>query len=92
MMKQKTVKGAKTKMARFDINFEEQDFADEMINAIEKDYGRSIARIPYFERNPIDPNSFIIKIIFADFKLLEAEISVVPSFDIASIHVEGIYY
>jgi hypothetical protein len=77
---------------RFDIDFEEQDFADEMIKAIEEDYGRQIARIAYFERNRFDPNIFSVKIIFMDFKLLEAEIKVLPFFDMPSIQVEGIYY
>jgi hypothetical protein len=72
------------------IDFEEVEFADEMIRAIEKDYGRSVARIPYFER--VGRHSFDIKIIFTDFRLLEGEIKVVPSFPLISVQIHGTYY
>jgi hypothetical protein len=71
--------------------FEEMDIADDIIRNIEKDYGRSIARIPYFERSD-EPYSFDIKIIFTDFKLLEGTIKVVPCWGMASVQVNGIYY
>ena len=72
-------------------NFDDLDIADEVIGHIEKEYGRSIARIPYFERS-FEPNSFDIKIIFTDFKLLEGKIQVVPFHGLASIRVSGTYY
>lgn len=79
-------------MKRIDFNAgEHHDFADEMIRQIEKDYGRSVARIPFFE-NAEEPNCFDIKIIFTDFKLLEAKIRVVPFFDMPSIQIKGTYY
>lgn len=72
--------------------FDEQDIADEVIRNIEKEYGRSIARIPFFERSEDEPFCFDIKIIFTDFKLLEGKIQVIPFFDMATVKVEGIYY
>jgi len=73
------------------LDFDDVEIADEIIRAIERDYGRGIARIPMFER--IDHCTFEIKVIFADFKLLEAEIQVIPFFDgMATVKVEGIYY
>jgi hypothetical protein len=73
-------------------DFEDVEIADEVIRAIEKDYGRSIARIPFFERSAIEPYSFDIKIIFTDFKLLEGKIQVVPNFGMAEVRMNGIYY
>jgi hypothetical protein len=78
----------------YNIDLENSDFADIMIDAIEKDYGRSIARIPYFER--AGRNQFEMKIVFTDFRLLEATISVLPDYEniIESAHVQidGTYY
>lgn len=72
--------------------FDDTEIADEVVRAIEKDYGRGIARIPFFERAD-EPFSFDIKVIFTDFKLLEAKIMVVPFANIgATVKVEGIYY
>lgn len=73
------------------LDFDEEDIADHIIGAIEKDYGRMIARIPYFERT--SEHTFDIKVIFADFCLLEAEITVVPYYvdGLSTIKVEGIY-
>jgi hypothetical protein len=70
---------------------DEEDIADHIIGAIEKDYGRTIARIPYFERT--SHNTFEIKVVFADFRLLEAEIIVSPYYvdGLSTIRVEGIY-
>lgn len=71
--------------------FDETDIADEVLRNIEKEYGRSIARIPQFER--VDYNIFDIKIIFTDFKLLEGQITVLPFHNIgATIRVSGTYY
>ena len=74
----------------FDFDFEDVDFADEMIQAIEKDYGRSIQRIPFFERGK-EPHTFDIKIIFTDFRLLEAKIAVIPIYGMPTIQIHGIY-
>jgi hypothetical protein len=72
-------------------DFEDVEIADEVLRKIEKDYGRTIARIPFFERAK-EPNTFDIKVVFSDFRLLEAKIRVIPLFDLATIQVEGIYY
>jgi hypothetical protein len=73
------------------LDLEEVDFADEMIRAIEKDYGRSIARIAKFQR--VDFNAFEIIIVFADFKVLDAIIEVFYfQENMPSIQVQGTYY
>jgi hypothetical protein len=72
--------------------FYDIDIADEVLRKIENDYGRSIARIPFFERAIEEPNTFDIKVVFSDFRLLEAKIRVIPLFDLATIQVDGIYY
>lgn len=78
-------------MNEYFLDLEEVDFADEMIRAIEKDYGRSIARIAKFHK--VDYNAFEITIVFVDFKVLEGIIEVIPCFsDMPSIQVQGIYY
>lgn len=75
----------------FEIDHNE-DFADEIFRKIEQDYGRGIARVPYFERSST-PHCFDIKIIFTDFKLLEGQIRVIPFFEMgATVQIEGIYY
>jgi hypothetical protein len=66
------------------------DFADDMLRAIEKDYGRSIVKIPKFERT--NTNTFLISIIFTDYRLLEAEIKIVEWFDMPTLKVDGVYY
>ncbi len=73
--------------------FENEDIADEVLKNIEKEYGRSIARIPYFEQSDMEHNCFDIKIIFTDFKLLEGQIQVLPFYGMgATIRVSGTYY
>ena len=72
------------------LEFDETEIADEIFRAIEKEYGRGIARIPFFERT--DSNIFELKVIFTDFKLLEARIIVIPYYGMASVKVEGFYY
>jgi hypothetical protein len=79
------------KMMNYDIDLDGHDFGDELVRQIEKDYGRTIVRIPYFEHAD-EPNTFDIKVIFSDFKLLEGQIRVVPLFDFATIRVSGTYY
>lgn len=75
--------------------FNDLDIADEVLRNIEMEYGRSIARIPYFERSDMEHNCFDIKVIFTDFKLLEGQIRVVPLpfYDMgATIRISGTYY
>lgn len=73
------------------IDLEHQDFADEMFRAIEKDYGRSIARIPKFER--ISKFNFLISIIFMDFRLMEAEIIVTEAgYGVPHVEIHGEYF
>lgn len=73
------------------IDLENSDLADEMIRYIEKDYGRSVARIVDFNRTGL--NTFKLKIIFSDFGLLDADLKVVPLMDgCPSIQVSGTYY
>jgi hypothetical protein len=73
------------------LDFDELEIADDIISAIENDYGRDIARIPYFKRAS-DNFAFDIKIIFTDFRLLEGQIKIVPFFDMMTVQVDGIFY
>lgn len=72
--------------------YDVEDIADEVIRSIEKEYGRSIARIPFFERSSFEPYTFDIKIVFSDFRLLEGKIEVIPLSGMASVRVSGTYY
>lgn len=66
------------------------DFADQMLDAIQKDYGRTIMRIPKFKQ--VSKYGFKISIIFTDYRLLEASIQVIDMFDMPSITIEGNYF
>lgn len=66
------------------------DFADDMLRAIEKDYGRTIMKIPKFRR--ILNNVFAISIIFTDYTLLEAEVSIIDLYGMPALKVEGNYF
>lgn len=74
------------------MDMENADFADVLIDAIEKDYGRSISRIPKFKQE--EKYCYSISIIFTDFCLLEAEIYIVTAYPGAAPHIEihGMYY
>jgi hypothetical protein len=61
-------------MREVEVDFDDADFIDTLIAEIEKEYGRTIARIARLER--IDFNSFHISIVFSDFRLLEADVCV----------------
>ena len=69
--------------------FDRIDFADDLLLAIEKDYGRSIMKIPKFKR--VGKTTFLISIVFSDFRLLEAEIKVVEIYGMPTIKIEGVY-
>lgn len=72
------------------IEMEGIDFADQMLDAIQKDYGRTIMRIPKFKQ--VSKYGFKISIIFTDYRLLEANIRVIDMFDMPSITIEGNYF
>jgi hypothetical protein len=61
-------------MREIEIDFDEMEFFDVMINELEKEYGRSVARLAKIERT--SSYSFDISVIFSDFRLLEAEVNV----------------
>jgi hypothetical protein len=61
-------------MREIEVDFDELDFMDTLIDEIEKEYGRSVARVARLERT--DFNSFHISIVFSDFCLLEAEVTI----------------
>jgi hypothetical protein len=69
--------------------FNEVDFADEMIDAIEKEYGTQIERIAKFEEHI---GFFRISIIFQDYRLLEAKIKVIDFCGMPSIQISGYYF
>lgn len=66
------------------------DFADDLLRAIENEYGRTIMKIPKFDR--IAFNKFLISIIFSDYRLLEAEILVYELYGMPAIKLEGTYF
>jgi hypothetical protein len=61
-------------MREIEIDFEEAEFFDVMIAELEREYGRSVARIAKVER--IDFDCFNVSFVFSDFRLLEAEVNV----------------
>jgi hypothetical protein len=69
--------------------FDDGDFANEIIERLEKDYGQPVRRIPKFER--IHGNRFEITMIFVDYRMLEATISVVDRNGEINIELNGFY-
>ena len=61
-------------MREIEIDFDDTDFFEVLIGEVEKEYGRSVARIAKLER--INFDAFNVSIIFSDFRLLEAEVNV----------------
>lgn len=61
-------------MREIELDFDDAGFFDVMIAEIEKEYGRSVARIAKLKRTSYF--SFDISVIFSDFCLLEAEVNV----------------
>lgn len=73
-----------------DIDFEGIDIADQIIEALEKDYGRSVHRIPKFKQT--GRYTFEISCIFTDYRRLEADIKMDQVYDLPTITIHGIYY
>lgn len=61
-------------MREVELDFDDEGFFEVMIAEIEKEYGRSVARIAKLKRTSYF--SFDISVIFSDFRLLEAEVNV----------------
>jgi hypothetical protein len=61
-------------MREIELDLDNSDFFDVMIAEMEKEYGRSVARIAKLKRTSYF--SFEVSIIFSDFCLLEAEVNV----------------
>ena len=75
-------------MREIEIDFDDAEFVDVMIDELEKEYGRSVARIAKLE--PLTSYSFEVIIIFSDFRLLEAEIRVENYGPVCqSVHIRG---
>jgi hypothetical protein len=80
-------------MREIEIDFDDAEFFDVMINELEKEYGRSVARIAKLERTSYF--SFNISVIFSDFRLLEAEVNVLSDAPIPFepiVTIRGEYY
>jgi hypothetical protein len=69
--------------------FNEYDFAYDIMQAIEAEYGKKIKRIAHFEETV---NHFNMLIVFDDYKILDARLKVQLFFDMPSIQIEGQYY
>lgn len=74
------------------MDMENDDFIDVLVNALEKDYGRSIYR--FAKAKQIGKYSWQMSIIFTDFCLLEGEMHIVTPYPGAEPQVEihGVYY
>jgi hypothetical protein len=71
-------------------HYEDLDnFADEIFEAIETEYGQPIERVARFTEHD---GHFNISIIFVDYRLLEAKIKVIKFFGEPSIQIHGFYY
>ena len=79
-------------MELLDFDFENQEIVMQLVQAIEKEYGKSIVRIPYLEPSEDLIGVFEIRAIFSDFGLLEGHIFVESEHDHVTVRVEGTYY
>lgn len=77
-------------MQHFETDFDNPDFVDEMMAAIESDYGRSIARVARMKQ--ISEYRFLVSIIFTDFRLLEAQVNICEVYGLPTIKIEGNYF
>ena len=77
-------------MREIEIDFDNEEFFDVLIDELEKEYGRSVARIAKIER--LDSYSFQITVIFSDFRLLEADVSVTNFLYEPVVQIRGEYY
>ena len=75
-----------------DFDFENKEVVMQLITAIEKEYGKSVVRIPYLEPSEDFIGVFEIRAIFTDFRLLEGYIYVESEVDHVTVRVEGTYY
>lgn len=73
-----------------EIDFNGNDLAEDLIKIIEKDYGRTVYRIPKFARTHL--HGFKMTCIFTDYTLLEADIIISPVNDIPTIEIHGKYF
>jgi hypothetical protein len=70
-------------------DFESMDLADEVLDRIEKSYGRSIQRIAKFNPGTVR-SSFNITVVFSDFRLFEGQILIREESGEVVIFVEGL--
>ena len=59
---------------------------EELVDQLEKEYGRMVVRIPKINR--VNRIQYEFTAIFSDFRLLEAEIYVIPTVTHEGIHAE----
>ena len=67
----------------------EADIVDEILEAIETEYGRKIERV--VKLDDIE-EGFKITIIFSDYRLLEAKVKVKTIYTAPSVVIQGTYY
>ena len=75
-----------------EFDYEQTEVVMQLIRAIEKEYGKSIIRIPYLEPSEEFMDTFELRAIFSDFGLLEGQVYVESSEDHVTVRVEGTYY
>ena len=81
-------------MNKYNFNVDALNFdIEEMVERLEKEYGRMVVRIPKFQKQ--NRLQYKFTAIFSDFSLLEAELLVIPTVSHegihAEIHVQGVY-
>lgn len=72
-------------MKKIEVDFEEVDFAEFMIRELEKDYGRTIARVAKLE--PFSLFHYKMVCVFSDFVILEADIHIKSTFPSPTVEV-----
>lgn len=69
--------------------YDEADIVDEILEAIESEYGMRIERLVKLDDFE---DGFKMTIIFADYRLLEAKVKVKTSYQTPSVVIQGTYY
>lgn len=66
---------------------EAKELSKDILIAIEMEYKCEIARLAYFKRK--GESEFQIGVIFADYRILDADIRFVEDFDMKRIYISG---
>lgn len=67
---------------------EAKEMSNDILNAIECEYQCPIARMAYFKRGA-DPGTFAIGVIFADYRILDADIRITDEYGFRRVFISG---